>query len=196
MKGAINLKRAQLKVLDDFYLKEFKEGDIVPRFEGKYKILNMNYQNDYGTFILCHLVEEQDDSKNESRWICEKGVLVNDDNPYEIVGSIHIPNYRNLLAGPGFFVKNHQNNAICGFSYNETWNLLFQYGARNAEASKSRSGQFQTRLIDTIDELPSLDSHYWKIPAYNENGEPFAPFSKRALREVEKAIKYVNEGIR
>lgn len=40
------MKRTYLKVLDDFYIKEFKEEDIVPRFEGKYKILNMNYQNE------------------------------------------------------------------------------------------------------------------------------------------------------
>lgn len=181
----------RLMVLDDFYRKDFKVGEIVPRFEGQYRILDLNYQNTYGTFILCEFIKDEDDFESESKWVKEVGVPASLENPYEIIGSIHIPEYRNLLAGTGYYVKNHRIGEVRGLSYRETWNFLFREGARNAVASKSTLGNYSTRLIDTLDELPSLDSSYWKITAFNEIGEAFAPLTESAHFELEKAIRHV-----
>lgn len=180
-----------LKVREDFYEKELHVGDTVPTFGGSYKILELDYRNEFGSFILCEYIEKESDPELDSKWTKKQGVQPNSSNPFEIIGTIFIPDYKNLLAGIGFFVKNHEYDEILGLSYEQTWNLLFHEGARNAEASSSHFNQFRTKLIDTIDELPSLDSVYWKIPAYNSEGTAYAPFTKEALLKLEKGIEHI-----
>lgn len=179
-----------LKVLEDFYKKDIHEGDHVPVFEGSLHVINMNFTNEFGTFILCEFVGE---GESHTMWTKNSGVLASPTNPFEILGSIHIPHYRNLLGGIGFFVKNHVFGEITGMTYEETWQLVFHDGARNAEASFSQHDHFHTRLIETIDGLPSLDSAYWKIPAYNEEGAPYADFTEDALFSIEKGMKFAVE---
>jgi hypothetical protein len=73
--------------------------------------------------------------------------------------------------------------------YQETGNLIYYQGARNAYATSSSFQTFHTKLLDTEDGLPSLDSFYWKINAYNSEGTPYAPFTQEALVEIERGMK-------
>jgi NAD-dependent SIR2 family protein deacetylase len=181
------LRKTTLKVLEDFYRKDFNEGDIVGFFEGRVKILNKNYQNQFGSFILCEYMDvKEHDTKREKR----KGKCAHPDHPYEVVGTIHVPGYRNLLGGIGFFVNNRNCNEVIGLTYQQTWDLIFHEGAVNAEAFASNDKIFRTKLIDSIEGLPSLDSTYWKIPAYDQTGKPYAKFTKEALVEIRKGMKY------
>ncbi|KGR73554.1 SIR2 family NAD-dependent protein deacylase [Ureibacillus manganicus] len=179
------MNRSVLKVLDDFYRKNFVEGEIVPSEDGNYKILNSHYKNKFGTFILCEKMLEQKDLKPGSSWNIVKGILVNSGNPYEIIGTIHIPGYTNTS---GFFVRNHIEDEIVGLSYSETWEVIYKYGARNAEASRSLFPPLETTIINTNKELPPFTSAYWKTPVFNKDGGFYAQLSNLVLREVENAI--------
>ncbi|MCM3763824.1 Sir2 family NAD-dependent protein deacetylase [Neobacillus niacini] len=178
------MPRKVLWVKEDFYK---REGDIVSRFEGKYKIIDMKHQNRYGEFILCEYMEEKQATPG---WQRVAGVASSSENSYEILGVIDAPGYRNLLGGIGYYIKDARTQGIKGVSYHEAWNLIFQNGATNAIASKSQSGSVSTRLLDTINELPSLDSQFWKIPAYHPDGTPFAPLSEQAKIELKKGLTY------
>jgi hypothetical protein len=183
------LGRKVLKVYDDFYKKDLKDGEIVSTFEGKLKIIDLHYQNDYGEFILCESVGE---SENKSDgWETQTGMEPDEGARFEIMGTIHVPNYQNLMAGMGFYVKDHHTNEVTGLSDHETWKLVFREGTKNALATISTYQQFTSRLVDTVEELPSLDRHYWKISAYREDGELFAPLTKRAEQGVKKGLRYV-----
>lgn len=181
--------RKVLKVYDDFYKKDFKEGEIVPIFEGKLKIIDLHYQNVHGEFILCEFVGESEN--RTAGWETKTGKEQDSTSRFEIIGAIHVPGYRNLMAGMGFYVKDHHTEEVTGLSYRETWGLVYREGTKNAIATVSTFNQFTSRLIDTVEELPSLDSHYWKILAYREDGELFAPLTKQAEHEVKKGLKYV-----
>lgn len=185
--------RKILKVREDFYKKDIKEGEEIPTFGGFYKILNTKFKNEFGTFILCEYIEKKPDPNFDDKWTKTQGVSANPNNNFEIIGSIHIPDYRNMLGGIGFFVKNHELDEVLGFSYEQTWKLLFHEGAKNAEASSNHFNRFRTKLIDTIDGLPSLDSFYWEIPAYNAEGIAFAPLTKEVLLNIEKGIQHAVE---
>jgi hypothetical protein len=181
--------RKVLKVYDDFYKRDLKDGEIVSTFEGKLKIIDLHYQNEYGEFILCETVGK---SKNRSdSWETQTGKEPDEDARFKIIGTIHVPNYRNLMGGMGFYVKDHHTEEVTGLSYPETWKLVFREGTKNAFAMVSNYHQFTSRLIETVDELPSLDSHYWKISAYREDGELFAPLTKQAEQEVKRGLRYV-----
>lgn len=180
-----------LKVIKDFYEKDLKEGEVHDYFEGKLKVINLDYKNQYGEFILCEYVfEEYEVKDSDDKWIEKHGVKPNKNNPYEIVGAIHIPGYRNLLGGIGFFVKNKLLNEVIGMSYTQAWNLILNEGTVNAEASASSCGNFYTRLISTIEDLPELDSHYWKINAFDEKGKPYSTFTKEAVKELKKSYQH------
>lgn len=181
-----------LKVRQDFYQQNFAEGDIVHFFEGKYKILDTQFQNSHGEFILCEYLDEFE--RDESS-IVEQEIPANHNNPYTIIGTIHLKGYRNLMAGPGFFVKNNQSGQVKGYSFRETMKLLIQEGATNAVATRSISGNFHSSLIDSIEGLPSFDSHYWKKLVYDQNGVPFAELTEAAKKDVERALTYAIEGL-
>jgi NAD-dependent SIR2 family protein deacetylase len=181
------MRRKVLKVIEDFYQKDFNVGDIISFIEGKVRILEKDYHNSFGTFILCEYLDYEEEL-DEGNWERMRGAIATPENVYEIVGSIHVPGYRNLLGGIGFFLKDRRVNEVTGYTYRQTWNLLFHHGAVNAEASKSTYKLFHSHLIDSIDGLPSLDSCYWKIPAYNEQGLAFSPFTDEALHEIKKAM--------
>lgn len=187
--------RKVLKVLDDFYDKDVKEGDLVSLLEGKVKILDRNYRNQYGEFILCEVWHQGEEGNSLTGWTKDVGVMPDAGHPYEILGTIHVPGYRNLLGGIGYFLLNKRTNVVRGFSYSEAWRIIYEKGATNAVASKSQKGNFHSRLLDTTEELPSLDSHYWKIPAYLPNGKPFATLSQAAKRELNKALVYASKGL-
>jgi NAD-dependent SIR2 family protein deacetylase len=176
-----------LKVHEDFYQQDFTEGDIVPFFEGKYRILETHFQNEYGVFILCEYLEEFERDTNS---IVEEAIPAHKNNPYEVVGSIHMKGYRNLMAGPGFFIKDNRTGQTKGYSFRETMQLLMREGATNAVATRSVSGVFHSSVIDSIEGLPSFDSHFWKKYVYDQNGEPFAELTDAAHREVKKALEY------
>ena len=183
-----NLSSKHLKVMKDFENKKINVGDIVSCVDGDFKIIDLKYRNQYGTFILCEDVSWKKESQPESSWSIVRGVPVSKGNHYEIMGTIHIPGYTNPLGVSGFFVKNHLENNIIGLSYSETWEIIYKYGARNAEATRSLFPPLQTRIISTNDELPSFDSTYWKRTALNKEGKPHTPLSKLVLNEVEKAM--------
>ena len=182
-----------LKVASDFYGNDLKVGDVVPIFAGKLKIIDLHYQNRYGEFIICESVGGK---KNRADgWETETGVKPSEESRFEIIGTIHVPHYQNLMAGIGYYVKDHHTQEVTGLSYRETWERVFREGAKNAISTISTFNKFSSRLLDTIEELPSLDSHYWKIPAYGENGECFAPLSKQASRELKKGLQYASENM-
>jgi NAD-dependent SIR2 family protein deacetylase len=174
-----------LKVMEDFYQKDFKDGDIVHFFEGRYKILNTQFQNHYGEFILCEYLEEFEDVKDS---IVEEAIPAHENNPFEMIGTIHMKGYRNLMAGPGFFIKDNRTGQVKGYSFRETMQLLMREGATNAVATRKVSGVFHSSVIDTIEGLPSFDSHYWKKHVYDQNGNPFAELTEVANREVNRAL--------
>ncbi|MBU9713667.1 SIR2 family NAD-dependent protein deacylase [Evansella tamaricis] len=184
------MKKKSLMVLEDFHQKDIKVGDRVPRFEGSYEILDMNYSNEHGEFILCEYIPGDDFGDVDVTPDFEAyGMPAKPLNPYEILGTISVPGYRNLMAGIGFFIKNTQTGVTEGVSFQEAFDRIFNEGAINATASKSRTGVFHSKLIDSTDELPSFDSHFWKIPAYFPTGELFAPLTKRAEYELKKGLK-------
>jgi hypothetical protein len=47
------------ETLDDFYRQDFKVGDIIGLFEGKVKVLDMNYQNEFGSFIYANTLRSK-----------------------------------------------------------------------------------------------------------------------------------------
>jgi NAD-dependent SIR2 family protein deacetylase len=181
-----------LKVRDDFYQQDIADGDIVHFFEGKYKIHDTQFQNEHGQFILCEYLDEFE--RDESRSV-EQAIPANITNPYTIIGTIHMKGYRNLMAGPGFFVKNNQTRQIKGYSFRETMQLLMREGATNAVATRTVSGNFHSSLIETIEGYPSFDSHYWKKHVFDESGVAFAELTESAKREVDRALKYAIEGL-
>jgi NAD-dependent SIR2 family protein deacetylase/molecular chaperone GrpE (heat shock protein) len=181
-----------LKVLDDFYEKNIAVGEIVHFIEGAYKILDTHFQNQFGEFILCEYLEEIGEDMDSK---VEQAIPAHANNPYEIIGTIHMKGYRNLLAGPGFFVKNIKTGDVKGYSFRETMQLLMREGATNANATRTVSGIFRGSTIDSIEGLPSFDSHYWKKEVYDQAGKPFAELTISAKREVEKALKYAIEGL-
>jgi NAD-dependent SIR2 family protein deacetylase len=177
-----------LKVREDFYQQNLFAGDIVYFMEGKYKILDTQYRNQYGPFILCEYLEEFEENTLDS--IVEQAIPADPDNPYEIIGTIHLKGYRNLFAGPGFFVKNRKQDHITGMSFKETLQILMREGATNATATRSISGVFHSSTIDSIEGLPSFDSHYWKREVYDQNGKAFAELTDSAKREVHRALPH------
>lgn len=185
------MNKKVLKVLEDFYKKDITVGDVVGFFEGTLKILDMNYTNQFGTFILGEYTNIELEEEKLKNWMRNVGVASSPNNPYEIVGSIHIPGYRNLLAGMGFFVKDRNANETKGYSYREAWDMIYNLGATNAIASSSQSGMFYSKLIDSVDGLPSFDSYYWKIHAYDKKGIPFAALSEKAELELKRGMKHV-----
>jgi len=182
-----------LKVKEDFYQKDIKEGDVIRIFGGSLKVVDLHYQNENGVFILCEYDEKHPDPTLNDKWNTKTGVGAEKTNQYEIIGTIHVPDYRNLLAGIGFYVKNHEVNEVLGLSYEQTWNLVFHEGCRNAVATSSHYQNFHTKLIDSVEGLPAFDSCYWNIPAYDSNGTAFASLTKEALKRLEKGIKHVVE---
>lgn len=181
--------RNVLKVREDFHVQNVKEGDTIPTLYGELKILNTHYHNSYGEFILCEPAEEEAQTDG---WRTDKGPLPNQTNRFEIIGTIHVPGYENLMAGIGYYVKDHETGETIGLSYQQAWQQVFLEGTRNAVASISKKGTFSTRLLDTIDDLPSLDSHYWRIPAYNKNNQAFAPLTKEVAKELKKGLRYAS----
>jgi NAD-dependent SIR2 family protein deacetylase len=188
-----SMNKKVLKVLDDFYKKDITFGDEIHFFEGTIKIIDMNYTNQFGTFILGEYIGikiDEEDAGNRNN-----GKPANSDNPFEIIGTIHAPGYQNLLAGMGFYVLNRKTNKIKGYSFRETWDRLYRYGATNATASSNQVGMFFSKLIDSVDGLPSLDSTYWKKNAYDENGVPFALLSEKAENELKKGLEYAAKSL-
>ncbi len=177
-----------LKVREDFYQKDINVGDVIGGIAGRLKIMDLSYTNSFGTFILCEYVERRTDEIIDNQWERRTGVRPSVEHPFEIVGTIHIPGYKNMLSGIGFYLKNFEYDEILGVSFEEAWNLLYFQGARNAEASSSHFQNIRTKLIDTVEGLPSLDSYYWKISAYDTEGIPFAPLTKQALKQLEKGM--------
>lgn len=190
MKGVDEMeKKPVLKVKEDFYQQNLQVGEIIGTFGGRLKVVDLSYKNEFGSFILCEYMEKPRFEKAVDDWEERIGAAPNWNNSYEIIGSIHIPGYRNMLGGIGFFVKRIETNEVMGMSYQQAWNLIYHEGTRNAKASSSHYQTFGTKLIETIDGLPSLDSYYWKIDAYNKDGNPYAPFTREALVEIEKGMK-------
>ncbi|MGE6487424.1 SIR2 family NAD-dependent protein deacylase [Paenisporosarcina sp. NPDC076898] len=184
-----------LMVSDDFYKKDLRVGDEMGQLVGRLKVLDLAHENEFGTFILCEYFDTAKEEGTETKWTKKNGIAPKAGNPLEIVGTIHIPGYRNLMRGIGFFVKNHDSNEVLGMSYQQAWNAIFHEGARNALATSSHLNNFHTQLIDTVDGLPALDSCYWKIPAYNSEGEPFAPFTKAALAQLKNGMRHAVSGL-
>jgi len=184
-----------LMVRDDFYKKDLHVGDEIGQLVGRLKVLELAHENEFGTFILCEYMDTAKENETETKWTKKNGITPKAGNPLEVMGTIHIPGYRNLMGGIGFFVKKHVSNEILGMSYQQAWNAIYHEGAKNAVASSSHLNNFHTQLIDTVDGLPALDSYFWKIPAYNSEGEPYAPFTKAALAKLKNGMRHAVAGL-
>lgn len=163
-------------------------GDIVQCFEGRLKILDTKYRNKFGEFFLCEVLNEQVPDTQEQD---EKGVLINPNNPYEIIGTLHMPGLRYFLTVPGFFIKERNTGEVKGFSFHESFHLLFQKGAVNAEATLKK-GQYHS--FQFADGLPSFRSHYWKIKVYDEDGKAYVALTDEAKAELGRMMKRRKKG--
>ena len=157
-------------------------GDIVQCFEGRLKIIDTKYQNQYGEFVLCEVLDERVESHRQD----EKGVLMNQNNPFEVIGTLHMPGLRYFLTVPGFFLKERSSGKVIGYSFQEAFELLFQKGASNAEGVLKK-GQYQS--IEFSDGLPSFRSYYWKIQIFGDEGEAFAELTNEAKAAMERMSK-------
>ncbi|MEH7306649.1 hypothetical protein [Neobacillus drentensis] len=61
------------KVRADFYQQGLNEGDIISSIEGRYKILNTAYRNQYGEFFLCEFLDDYQDDDTSSQ--TQKGIV-------------------------------------------------------------------------------------------------------------------------
>ncbi|MBU8915118.1 hypothetical protein BGM25_03540 [Bacillus sp. FJAT-29953] len=188
-------KKTVLKVAEDFCKKNVCVGEELAEFGGRLKIVDLAYENEFGTFILCEYTSKNDDEAVDNQWERREGAALNPNRPLEIVGTIHIPGYRNMMGGIGFFIKNHTYDEVMGLSYQQAWNVIFHEGARNAMASSSHYRHFRTKLLAATDGLPALDSWYWKVPAYTVEGIPYAPLTNEALLEIKKGMANAVDGL-
>ncbi|QQE80460.1 hypothetical protein [Alicyclobacillus sp. SO9] len=151
----------------------------------RYRIVDMNYTNQYGTFILGCCVEDHDDSETDD-WVREMGRPSHPDNPIELLKTLYIEgglSTKGLMVA--FLYRDRQKGKIFGLTYREIWPLVFHHGAVNAGASRSRYQQFNSRLLDTIDELRGLDSWFWRERIeYRSKGEEI--WSSQLQREIER----------
>jgi hypothetical protein len=163
---------------------KFVPGQIIRCFEGTVKIIEPKHQNDYGEFVLCEVLNTSPTGDAP----VEKGVAVSEENPYEIIGTLHMPGLRYYPTVPGFFIKDRSSEKVIGYSFNEACELLFQYGATSAESIKKG---YQT--IEFIEGLPTFRSHYWKVQTYDENGEPYFDLTPEAKEAIDRMITRRNE---
>lgn len=173
--------------------KDVKVGDIRSYFSSKIKIKDLEYTNQYGTFVLCdYIYDAEEKERVDGVWDIEKGVSASEQNPYEI---LHLLCMQNSTIG--YLVKNRRDNEVMGLSYKQTWKLLYHEGAANAEATISRYRQHTTYLLDSIDELPSFSSSYWQISPFDEQGQKNFILTKEVMNELERSVKRaINDGLR
>ncbi|RFU69510.1 hypothetical protein D0469_09090 [Peribacillus saganii] len=178
--------------------KDIKAGDVRKYFSSQIRIKDLHHTNQYGNFILCdYIFDAEEKERVDAPWDIKKGVLVNENNPYELLHVLTVRSVYQMPTTVGYMVKNRNNGEIMGLSYKQTWNLLYHEGATNAEATISRYGKFTTHLLDTIDELPSLSSSYWQLSPIDENEKLLVPLTKEVMKELEKSLKRViNEGLK
>jgi hypothetical protein len=112
--GGIWMGRETLKVMDDFYRQDFKVGDIIGLFEGKVKILDMNYQNEFGSFILCEYIEVEDDDHDSVR---NMGKPAHPDNPYKVMERFIFQVTVIYWVALVFFIKDRNSDEIIGLTY-------------------------------------------------------------------------------
>lgn len=189
MKGDKNMKKTLLFHTEDWH-EPLKNEDIISYFDITYKVINENYQNKFGTFILLEATKPL--SQEElAHWKMEKGADPHPDRPYELVKTISIPYFSNQLTPVGYLIRNRTTQETKGYTFRQAWALIHKKGTTNAQAIVSQRAQFTSHLIDTIDELPSADSLYWKVPAYNDRGLPYAAYTDELEWELNRTAKSI-----
>jgi hypothetical protein len=158
---------------------KFEPGQIRRSLLGTVRVIEPKHQNEYGEFVLCELLNT---SPTEDVPV-EKGVAISEGNPYEIIGTLHMPDLRHFLTVLGFFIKDRSSGKVTGYSFNEACELIFENGATNAEGIKKR---YQS--IEFIEGLPTFRSHYWRVQTYDENGEPFYELTAEAKKAIDRMI--------
>ncbi|UYZ21739.1 SIR2 family NAD-dependent protein deacylase [Mesobacillus jeotgali] len=159
-------------------------------FDARLTIRDLNYQNQYGTFVLCdYTFDAEEREKTDSAWEIRKGAPPNTANPYEIMHVLRIPSIQHLSEAVGYVIRNIEKRELLAVSYREAWKFLFHEGAINGVATISRHGNFTSYLIDSIEELPAFDSAYWGISPYDSDGKPVATFTKEVQKNMEHSLK-------
>jgi hypothetical protein len=162
-------------------LDTLEPGRIVQCFEGRLKVIDNQYRNENGEFLLCEVLNENIEELKD-----ELGHLVYPTNPYEIIGTLHMPGLRYYPNVPGFFIKNIRTGKVMGYSYSEGCQLIFEKGATNA-VGILKGGRFPS--IQFIQELPPYRSYYWKIQVYDEAGEVYSTLTPAAREAIDRMIE-------
>lgn len=175
-----------LALPEDLNKKDFKNGDFVQAFNLHYlkildneplyvgsihaDVLDREVKNEYGTFVLCQSHYSSDDEDSEYS-IKNFSTRASEKNPYEILGiATGIPGYSpNWYYGKIFVVKELVNNRIMAISFDETWDLLYENGAVNAQAYSENIpiGISELNLGDKIEEAIN---HYYSNEILRKHG--------------------------
>ncbi|OZM56464.1 hypothetical protein CIB95_11860 [Lottiidibacillus patelloidae] len=161
-------------------------GKHIDYYGEEYVVIDESYTNNYGTFVLLQSTSPFED--DTSLWTVTKGIEAHPNNRYEFIKAISVPTFPNQMQAVGYLLKDKQSGESKAYSYREAFRIIHQNGATNAYATTSRLKNFTTQLIDTIDCLPAMDSTFWKVPAYNDNGEPYSVFTPALEKELKQRI--------
>jgi hypothetical protein len=178
-----NMKKF-LALPEDLNKKDYNNGDFVQAFNLHYlkildnppllvgsihaDVLNREVKNDFGTFVLCqsHYLSDDDDYTIK---IFQK--RANENHPYEIIGIAndiegYIPRW---YYDKIFIIKDKVNGRTFGLSFDETWELLYQKGANNAEAYSENIPIGISRL--TVDnQIMEALNHYYSHEILRNHG--------------------------
>ena len=176
-KDTVDRKRTVYLIPED--LPEWiREGDLIHYIEGVWLVESTAHQNLYGTFIALVPIEDPTFYELERKWRTTTGVSPNEKNRNEIVKSLMIHDRRGNPRVVGYLVKNRRTGIVEALSYSEAWDKIYQEGAVNAYATKSKLGVFQTKLLDSAEGLPPFNSKYWMAEALDADGLPRYEFSQ------------------
>lgn len=120
----------------------------------------------------------------------ETGNQPDQNHRYELIGIIDVPGYPEQEAPIGYYIKDKPAGDISGFSEREAWQMIYEQGAVNAQAV---STQEEGWVIEPSENVPPIENERWKISAWKESGELFAPLSEEALAQLHRGIKLASQ---
>ena len=174
------------------YPRQMEVGKVYLVLWGKYRIVDMAYTNQFGTFIKGVPVKKSKELKSD--WRIEYGVTYQPDNPIELLRTLYIKNSSNSQSTMvGFLVHDKRSGELIGATFEEVWSMVFKYGATNVNASMSvlHEQKFGSRLLGTIEGLPSLDSYYWRRLLETKEPTPTERWTDNLYETMEKRLKWM-----
>lgn len=184
----INPDRQVLVVKEDITRDECYLGEIISYTEQLWIVDDLAYQTLFGSFIRLFAIDEEKDEWEDS-WIRMEGVSPSPQHRYQILHLVTFEQNKDLQSKIGFVIQDEQTGTLCCCSYKEAWRVVFEQGASNAKASSSTFGKMTTYLIDSIDGLPPLDSHYWRMPLEEAEHRWRKQFSPDFQRAIDAAVR-------